>query len=119
MHWGAIVTAIAEDLRYGLRNLQTHAGTTAVAAITLAIGIGANTALFSVIDKTLLHPLPFRDSNRLVHVWSTDLEAPCGNGCPSRLPDWRQVQTLEGLAAWFLYDMTLSEPATRCGSSRR
>ena len=101
--------AIAEDLRYAFRNLRTHPGTTAVAAITLAIGIGANTAIFSVIDKALLHPLPFRDSNRLVHVWSTDPRSPVRQWVSfPDFVDWRrQAQTLEGLAAWFLYDMTL------------
>ena len=108
MHRGAIVTAIVDDLRYAFRNLRIHPGTTAVAAITLAIGIGANTAIFSVIDKALLQPLPFRGSDRLVHVWSTDPRSPVRQwvSFPDFL-DWRQAQTLEGLAAWFLYDMTL------------
>lgn len=102
------MTAIVNDLRHAFRNLRIHPGTTAVAAITLAIGIGANTAIFSVIDKALLHPLPFRGSDRLVHVWSTDPRSPVRQwvSLPDFL-DWRQAQTLEGLAAWFLYDMTL------------
>jgi hypothetical protein len=70
------MTAIVEDLRYAFRNLRTRPGAMAVAAISLAIGIGANTAIFSVLDKALIHPFPFRDSNRLVHVWSTDPRSP-------------------------------------------
>ena len=101
--------ALVEDLRYAFRNLRTRPGTTAVAAITLALGIGANTAIFSVIDKALLHPLPFRDSHRLVHVWSTDPRSPVRQWVSfPDFADWRRLaQTLEGLAAWFLYDMTL------------
>ena len=58
-----------QDARYGLRNLARNPGFTIVAMLTLAFGIGANTTIFSVINNTLLRPLPFPDSNRLVIVW--------------------------------------------------
>ncbi|HEY6253287.1 MAG TPA: ABC transporter permease [Candidatus Angelobacter sp.] len=61
-----------QDLRYGFRNLLRTRGLTAVAIITLALGIGANTAIFSVIDAILLRPLPFHDSGQLVRLYETE-----------------------------------------------
>jgi len=65
------MTHLFQDLRYGLRMLQSKPGFTLAAILTLALGIGANTAVFSVIDALLIKALPFADGERLVHVYNT------------------------------------------------
>jgi predicted permease len=66
-----VISGLLQDVRYALRQLRSHPGFTAVAALTLALGIGANTTIFSVMNATMLKKLPFPDSDRLALVWQT------------------------------------------------
>lgn len=77
------MNSFLKDLRYGARMLVKKPGFTAVAVITLALGIGANTAIFSVLNGLLLSPLPYRDSDRLVIIWSHSPGANVAQDWPS------------------------------------
>jgi putative ABC transport system permease protein len=93
-----------QDIRYGARMLLKQPGFTLVAMITLALGIGANTAIFSVVNGVLLRPLPFRESERLVLAWNKGAEAAGGDRTPlavADLLDWRdQNKTFESIGAF-------------------
>jgi len=84
-----------QDLRYGLRMLAKNPGFAAVAVLTLALGIGANTAIFSVLDAVLFRPLPYPQPERLVKVWTrfTGIGLPNDQNWVS-VPEFRDVQTL-------------------------
>lgn len=68
------MSSVFSDVRYSVRTLLRNPGFTAIAAITLALGIGANTAIFGVIRTVLLRPLPFPDADRIVQLWETRLD---------------------------------------------
>ena len=74
------------DLHYGLRMLRMNSGFAAIAILTLALGIGANTAIFSVLDAVVLKPLPYPQANRLVLIW-TDMKNAGQTRVPSSGPD--------------------------------
>ena len=108
---------ILQDLRYGFRMLLKHPGFTMVAVVALALGIGANTAIFSVVNAVLLRPLPFAEPSRLVNLWESHIQRGINQGAVSypNFADWRdQSQVFEGMASYHQNDFILTgvdEPA--------
>jgi putative ABC transport system permease protein len=90
-----------QDLRYGARMLWKKPGFTSIAVLTLALGIGANTAVFSVINSVLLRDLPYDDADNLVKIWETHPAVRGQAGTYPDFEDWRaQSQSFQGMAAY-------------------
>jgi predicted permease len=102
-----IVEDLVQDVRHGLRLLRKNPGFTVVAILTLALGIGANTAIFSLIDAVLLRPLAVKDAQQLAHIWIPDQKGSAS--FVTRYPEltnaiWQQIrqnqQGFSGVFAW-------------------
>jgi putative ABC transport system permease protein len=112
--------ALVQDLRYAVRGLLRSRGFAVVAVITLALGIGANTAIFSLVHTILLKPLPYRDPSRLVVAWDTYLPQnrllpmfPKIGAAPPELDLWRQQRDVFEDTAWYRYvpyELVLTAP---------
>ena len=83
---------VLKDIRYAVRSLLKHPGFLFVSVITLALGIGANTAIFSVVNAVLLRPLPYRDAERIVTLWQNNVKAGVARNdvSPANFLDWRE-----------------------------
>src|SRR6476660_4730184 len=91
---GGVFETLAQDVRYGVRMLAKHKAFTSIAVITLALGIGANTAIFSVVNELLLRPLPYRDAERVVMLWEVTPEGRRQNSTSrGNFRQWRQQST--------------------------
>jgi putative ABC transport system permease protein len=108
--WESVLETSWHDLRYGLRQLRKNQGLTAVCVLTLAIGIGATTAIFSVVDSLLLRPLPYPNSDRIVRIWNTF--SPRGltelTASEPEFLEYRQSQTFAQVAGFALGSATLT-----------
>ena len=92
---------IWQDVRFGARMLWKRPGFTAVAVLTLALGIGANTAIFSVVNGVLLRPLPYRTADRLVFLSEWSQQVPNMSVAYPNFLDWQaQAQSFDALAAF-------------------
>src|ERR1700747_3424281 len=104
----AIMETLLADLRHSFRVLIKSPGFTSVAVLALALGIGANTAIFSVIDRVLLAPLPFPDSERIMRV---ERKFPGGSGSSVSIPKfmaWRKSRAFQAMAAYDFGSVSLN-----------
>ncbi len=105
------MTGLMQDVRFGLRQLKKNPGFTAVAVVTLALGIGANTAIFSNVNALVLHPFALPDLNRVMAIWET---APKDNAiqvrvAPANFREWtEQSSSFEHLTAIHGWDANLT-----------
>jgi putative ABC transport system permease protein len=102
-----------QDVRYGIRMLVKNPGFTAIAVITLALGIGLNTAIFSVVNAVLLEPLPYKDPGKLVNVWSTMISqgVPISGASAPDFREWRdRNSTFTAMGAFYYGNYNLSTP---------
>ncbi len=108
---GNLLETLLQDLRYALRMLRKNPAFTIAAAVTLALGIGANTAIFSIVDAALLRPLPFKDSSRILSVSTKTAMFPTfslGNSWPAFQQIRSQASSLEESAVYTQSDKTLT-----------
>src|ERR1035441_7053604 len=115
------IASLLQDLRFAARMLVKHRGVTVIAIITLGVGIGANVAVFSVIDAVLLQPLPYVQSDRLVKIWEKRARLPRGRVSWADYAEWKvQSRAFDGIAAYQPGDYNLtgdSDPEQLQGAS--
>ena len=110
-----------QDLRYGARMLLRNPAVSAVAVVTLALGIGANTATFSIVNAVMLRPLPYQNPDRLVSLWTNVPEQGRRPITPGNFVDWKNQNTVfENMAAFSSSTVTLTgdgEPVQMMGAN--
>jgi predicted permease len=110
--WESIVETCWQDLRFAARMLRKSPGFTSVAILTLALGIGANAAIFSVVQGVLLAPLPYREPDRLVTVWLNNFRLKSPTNLSYRdFKDWERADpSFEKMSAYAWRSFDLSSP---------
>ena len=92
---------LRDDVKFAFRQLSAAPAFTLVATLTLALGIGANSAIFALVDATLLRPLPYGEPERLVTIWETTSATPRGFASPPNMRDWlTRSRTFEAIAGY-------------------
>lgn len=102
--------AILQDARFGARILLRSPGITGLVVLALALGIGANSAMFSVVDALLLHPLRYQSPDELSIVFDKDAQGQLRGTSAGNFVDWRKAKSFTGLAAWAQSVYVLSGP---------
>ena len=92
---------LRDDVKFAFRQLRAAPVFTAIAVTTLALGIGANSAIFALVDATLLRPLPYGNPDRLVTIWETSDANPSSFASPPNMLDWNgRSRTFEKIAGF-------------------
>src|SRR5581483_12143279 len=105
--------ALIQDVRFGLRLLRRTPGFTVAATLALALGIGATTAVFTLLDRVVLRPLPYPNADRLSMVWETNDTKGLAHErlSPVNFMDYRALsQVFEDAAAWWYPQLNLTQP---------
>src|SRR3954454_15280695 len=104
-----MASLVLSDFRFALRKLAQEPAFTLIAVLTLALGIGANTAIFSVVSAVLLNPLPYNTPDRLVSIWENVPEHGRWRVAPANFLDWKKQNTVfEDVAAFGASTLTLT-----------
>lgn len=107
----ATLDTLARDLRFGLRTLTRNPGFTCVAVLTIALGIGANSAMFSVVQGVVLAPLPFPEPDRLVFVWQNRAGVPQIEASFPNFEDWQRTsRSFDSMSAIRFHNFDLTSP---------
>jgi len=122
VHISALAEALLFNFKAALRFLRKSPSFSLVVILTLALGIGANSAVFSAIDAIILRPLPYPDSNQLVEIFQHDIQGRDANPyvAPSRLEDWNRMNsTFQAISGYYFDDLSetsgaLPERVTEC-----
>jgi putative ABC transport system permease protein len=113
MHVTLLLEELREDIKFAFRQLAAAPAFTLVATLTLALGIGANSAIFALVDATLLRPLPYPNPDRLVTIWEKSPAAATGFASPPNMLDWRsRARTFDNIAGFTpgVGNMVLAKP---------
>lgn len=99
-------------LRLAVRQLRLHPGFAAIVIVVLALGVGASTTVFSVVDSVLLRPLPYKDPERLVTLWDVNARRGLDHQTisPVNFMDYKEIEEFEGAAAWWRPSLNLVDP---------
>src|SRR5581483_4013013 len=106
---------IGQDIRFALRQFLKRPGFTVTALLILALGLGANTAIFSVVDAFLIRPLPYKDPARLVAMYERDVigTEPFNSVSPGAFDDWQRYATsLQSIGAYYTGSMNVAAPGS-------